>query len=178
MSQPPRIPPPSGPGPRYGTDLDHACVAFESAVVLLDGVDPLTTEIVRLRCARYHDCRRCRSVRLEAALEQGFDEEWGAKIDRWETSDLDERYKAALALTDAIIMAPHAIDPALRQRVRAHFSDAEIAEICLDVMKWSVQKVLVALRIEPAAADDHLSRLTFDEQGRFLIGGPVAAAPG
>jgi hypothetical protein len=64
VTQPPRIPPPSGPGPRYGTDLDHACVAFESAVVLLDGVDPVTTEIVRLRCARYHDCRRCRSVRL------------------------------------------------------------------------------------------------------------------
>ena len=100
----------------------------------------------------------------------------GAKIDRWEVSDLDERYKAALALTDAIIMAPGAIDPTVRQRVRAHFTDVEIAEICLDVMKWSVQKVLVALRIEPAAADE-LSRLSFDEQGRFLIGGPVAAAP-
>ncbi|HEX6659443.1 MAG TPA: IMP dehydrogenase, partial [Ilumatobacter sp.] len=48
-------------------------------------------------------------------------------------------------------------------------TDAEIAEICLDVMKWSVQKVLVALRIEPAPADG-LSRLSFDDEGRFRIG--------
>ena len=74
-------------------------------------------------------------------------------------------------------MAPGAIDPDLRRRVRASFTDAQIAEICLDVMKWSVQKALVATRIEPAAAEDRLSRLTFDERGRFRIGGPVAAAP-
>jgi hypothetical protein len=33
---------------------------------------------------------------------------------------------------------------------------------------------LLALRIEPPAADG-LSRLTVDEQGRFLIGGPVTS---
>jgi hypothetical protein len=29
---------------------------WQAAVVRLDGVDPITTELVRLRCARHHDC--------------------------------------------------------------------------------------------------------------------------
>ena len=175
MSQEPRIAPPSGPGPRYGTDLDRAITGFERAVVRLHEVDPVTTEIVRLRCARYHDCRRCSSVRLDAAMEQGFDETVGDKIDAWETSDLEPRHKAALALTDAIIMEPGAIAPAVREEARRHFTDAQVAELCLDVMKWSVQKVLVALRIEPPPADG-LTRLSFDERGRFRLGGPVEPA--
>ena len=69
---------------RYGTELDRAMHDFERAVVRIKGLDPLTTELVRLRCARIHDCRRCRSVRDDAALEAGFDEELGAKIDDYE----------------------------------------------------------------------------------------------
>ena len=52
-----RIGPPTQAG-RYGTELDAAMAAFEKAVVRADALDPLTTELVRLRCARIHDCRR------------------------------------------------------------------------------------------------------------------------
>ena len=30
--------------------------AWQAAVVRLSRLDPVTTELVRLRCARYHDC--------------------------------------------------------------------------------------------------------------------------
>jgi hypothetical protein len=30
--------------------------AWQAAVVRLSHLDPVTTELVRLRCARYHDC--------------------------------------------------------------------------------------------------------------------------
>jgi len=36
--------------------LRTALGAWQAAVVRIDGVDPVTTEIVRLRCARHHDC--------------------------------------------------------------------------------------------------------------------------
>lgn len=36
--------------------LRHALSCWQAAVVRLDTVDPITTELVRLRCARYHDC--------------------------------------------------------------------------------------------------------------------------
>jgi len=37
--------------------LKQALNAWQAAVVRLDAVDPVITELVRLRCARYHDCR-------------------------------------------------------------------------------------------------------------------------
>lgn len=36
--------------------LHQALSAWAAAVVRLDAVDPITTELVRLRCAYYHDC--------------------------------------------------------------------------------------------------------------------------
>lgn len=46
--------------------IDHGIVAakplrnsmhrFAAAVVRLPTVDPVTTELVRMRCARHHDC--------------------------------------------------------------------------------------------------------------------------
>jgi len=160
-----RIGPPTKSG-RYGTDLDTAMLAFEKAVVRLNGLDPITTELVRLRCARIHDCRRCRGVRDDAALEAGFDEELGAKIDRYEESDLEPRHKAALRLADAMILG----GPIDRADARSHFSSSEIAELLLDVVKWSVQKPLVALRIEPPPNDGTLTRMSADESGAYRFG--------
>jgi len=36
--------------------LRRAMSSWQAAVVRLDAVDAVTTELVRLRCARYHDC--------------------------------------------------------------------------------------------------------------------------
>jgi len=37
-------------------DLRRALGAWQAAVVRLERVDAVTTELVRLRCARHHDC--------------------------------------------------------------------------------------------------------------------------
>jgi hypothetical protein len=43
-----------------GTAADRRLMAplseWQAAVVRLDGVDPVTTEVVRVRCAHHHDC--------------------------------------------------------------------------------------------------------------------------
>ena len=44
-------------GARAVPRLRQALSAWQAAVVRLAAVDPVTTELVRLRCARYHDCR-------------------------------------------------------------------------------------------------------------------------
>ena len=36
--------------------LAEALDQWQAAVVRLSRLDPVTTELVRLRCARYHDC--------------------------------------------------------------------------------------------------------------------------
>ena len=38
-------------------DLHEAVSDLHAAAVHLDALDPVTTELVRLRCARYHDCK-------------------------------------------------------------------------------------------------------------------------
>jgi alkylhydroperoxidase family enzyme len=37
--------------------LANALDGWQAAVVRLSRLDPVTTELVRVRCARYHDCR-------------------------------------------------------------------------------------------------------------------------
>lgn len=173
MSTVPRIPPPQGAdGPLYGTEIDHAIDAFAAAAMRATTVDPITTEVVRLRCGRYHDCRLCQSLRTDTALAEGLDETLASKVDHYESSDLPEHLKAALALTDAVIVDPSSADAALRARVREHFSDEQIAELLHDIVKWSFQKVLVALRLD-APVREGLSVLSFDENGDARIEGAL-----
>lgn len=43
-------------GTRGDQPLVGALMDFAAAAVRNDSVDPVTTELVRLRCATYHDC--------------------------------------------------------------------------------------------------------------------------
>lgn len=43
-------------GTRGDAALVGALMEFAAAAVRNDAVDPVTTELVRLRCATYHDC--------------------------------------------------------------------------------------------------------------------------
>ena len=52
MSRAARVP----AGTRGDGDLRRALAAFAAATVRLNELDPVTTELVRLRCARHHDC--------------------------------------------------------------------------------------------------------------------------
>ncbi|WP_447643387.1 carboxymuconolactone decarboxylase family protein [Nocardioides zeae] len=165
----PRIPLPTDRSvPKYGTPVDHAVADFAGAAMRQRHLDPVVTELVRLRCARVHDCRLCRSVRDVDAADE-LDEATAAKIDSWPTSDLPDRLKAALRLTDAVILDPAAAGPELRAEVRRHFSEAEVAELLLDVVKWSQQKASVALRIEVPPREG-LSELRFDATGQASVG--------
>ena len=164
-----------GKGFLAGSDLDVAMNAFASAAVRATAVDPLVTELVRLRCAHVHDCRLCGSLRLAEALERGLDDAMTAKVARWETSDLPAPAKAALRLCDAIILAPSSADASLRAELREHFTDEQIAELVVDVMKWSHQKLLVSLRLE-APPWSETTTLSFDAAGDPVIGGPVREA--
>jgi hypothetical protein len=52
MNRSPRLP----AGTHAAGELLGPMVEFQAAVVRLDHVDPVTTELVRLRCANHHDC--------------------------------------------------------------------------------------------------------------------------
>jgi hypothetical protein len=164
----PRIPPRPAADDPSATDLDRAASSFAATAMRATSVDPVTTELVRLRCAQYHDCRLCASLRLDDARDT-VDEAMTAKIARYETSDLPDSTKAALRLADTVIIHPNSVDPALYGQLREHFSDEQIAELLIDIMKWSYQKVHVSLRLETPPWDG-LNTLSFDESGHHVIG--------
>jgi len=145
---------------------------YQESVVRGRVMDPITTELVRLRCARTHNCRICQTLRLADARQAGADDTMTAKIDRYEQSDLPERSKVALRITDAFIVGAEAPPEHLRQQARHVFTQLELASLCLDITKWSTQKVHVAL------GTDGADRLPLNEQGvsyfDFAADGKVA----
>ncbi len=156
--------PPSGPGPDAagpaappgsitGLGLLEGFDQLSRSVALLDGIDPVTTELVRLRGARQHNCRLCQSTRSARALERGADEELFDCTEHYETSDLDESRKVALRLTDAVITGPGTVDGSLAAQVHRCFTPDQVVELVMDVMRNSGQKVAVAL----AADDPHVT---------------------
>ncbi len=83
-------------GVSAGGPLETTIADYAAAAVRAHAVDPVITECVRLRCAQYHDCRICGSLRVQAALEAGFDETMYRAIANPEKSDLSPAIKAAL----------------------------------------------------------------------------------
>lgn len=160
------------PGVALNGPLEQAISQFAAAVVNAKTVDPIITELVRLRCAQIHDCRLCRSLRNQDALEKGFDETMQRKISCYQSSDFNPEIVAALRLCDAMILSPMSADGSLKEELEHYFLPEQIAEICLDVVKWSQQKALVALRMEEPPWNK-ITVLSFDEQGNPSFGGPA-----
>lgn len=160
-------------------DLVALFAAYQDTVVRSRHLDATTTELVRLRCARQHDCRICQTLRLADAVEDGVDDATTAKIDHYERSDLSERHKVALRLVDAMIWRPTEMSEALVQQAHEHFTDAELAELLLDVTKWSTQKIHVTLGTDGAEKLPRdaagVSYLRFDDDGRARTSGSLSA---
>lgn len=176
---------PAGPSPEPAADpaagMQQALRDYQRAVVRGAALDPVTTELVRLRCARTHHCRICQTLRLTDARMAGADDAMTAKVDHYETSDLDERTKTALRITDAMITAPGGLSDAVVGRARTLFTPAELAELCLDITKWSTQKIHVALGTDGAERlpvnADGVSFLSFDADGQVADFSPTLGSP-
>ncbi len=164
-----RIELPDGPGlpgyraRAYSPVLRPAVNDVHAGADVLDKLDPITTELVRLRCARTHDCRLCNSLRLASAYEEGAREPLLNQVDRYESSDLPEHQKVALRFTDAFITNPGGISRELRADLLHHFTREQVVELMLDIIGWSQQKVTVSLRIDDEADPERLTLLVLND---------------
>jgi alkylhydroperoxidase family enzyme len=134
-------------------------------------LDPVTTEVVRLRGAAQHNCRQCKSRREVTAMDAGGSESLYDDIERYESStQLDERQKAALRFVDAMIWTPSTIGADVAAGVRAQFSDAESLEITLDVMRNAANKIMVAFGADAPVVEEGVELFVLG-----LDGQPVSA---
>lgn len=145
---------------------------FLRSVARLDALDPVSTELVRLRGARQHDCRVCRSRRSVAALDAGATEDTFDQLDRWESSTLPEDRKAALGLTDAMIWTPYDVPAEVVAAAREHLTDAQVVEVVLDVARNAANKIAVALGADAAEVTEGVQLFTTDADGE------VSTVPG
>lgn len=152
------------------TDLWVALDEWMRAVARLRSLDPSTTELIRLRGARVHDCRLCRSLRNVRAVRSGADEGWFDQVDDYERSSLSERHKVALRLTDAMLWRPTAYPPALVEQVHAHFAPEESLEIVLDVARNAANKIAVTFGADQANVTEGVEYYDIDESGELVYG--------
>jgi AhpD family alkylhydroperoxidase len=162
--------PPAGPAVAGDATPADLLGAYQQAVVRGSTLDPMTTELVRLRCARTHRCRICQTLRLADARAAGVDETMTAQVDFYERSDLPGPVKIALRVTDAFITRPDLLSDTVAGQARTVFEPAELASLCLDITKWSTQKIHVALGTDGADGletdQDGVAMFGFDEAGR------------
>ncbi|MCU1600262.1 MAG: Uncharacterized protein JWO22_971 [Frankiales bacterium] len=138
---------------------------FMRCVARLSALDPVTTELVRLRGARAHDCRLCQSLRDTRALEAGASEALLAG------RGLTSRQQAAVELVDAMIWTPTAFPSSVVSAVRAELSDEEVVEVVLDVMRNAGNKVAVALGADAARVTEGVELYTVNAEGDPVYSG-------
>jgi alkylhydroperoxidase family enzyme len=144
-------------------DLWPTLEEFMRVVALLHELDPVTTELVRLRGARAHNCRICQSrLSLRAVEDAGDESLFAADAD---DAALTERQRTALALTDAVIWQPSTIDSELVARVHVELSDPEIVEIVLDLVRNAANKFAVALAGDEAVVTEGIEYYDVDDTG-------------
>jgi alkylhydroperoxidase family enzyme len=139
------------------------------AVARMRALDPVTTELVRLRGATQHNCRLCKSLRESTALEAGGSETLYDEIERFENSvSLDARAKAALRYADALIWSPAHLVVDAAAEVRSHFSDAEAIELTFDVMRNASNKIAVSLGADAPRVESGTSLYLIDADGQTV----------
>lgn len=63
---------------------------------------------------------------------------------------------------------PGGVTDDFRSRLATHYGREQIIELALDVMKWSYQKVPVALGIDVEVRPGELTDLVFDADGGWV----------
>jgi alkylhydroperoxidase family enzyme len=151
-------------------DLWPTLESFMRAVARLDALDPTTTELVRLRGARSHRCRLCQSIRNVHAVRAGADEPFLDQVDDFAASALSDRHKAALRLVDAVVWTPASWPAGLADDLHASFTDAELVELVLDIVRNAANKIAVAFGADDPHVTDGLEYFATDAAGDLVYG--------
>ncbi|OMC26770.1 carboxymuconolactone decarboxylase family protein [Mycobacterium colombiense] len=143
---------------------------FLIAAARMRALDPVTSELVRLRGAAQHNCRLCNSLREGGALDAGGSETLYGEIERFESSSLlDDRAKAALRYADALIWTPAHLVADDVAEVRSRFSEAEAVELTFDIMRNASNKVAVSLGADAPRVETGTERYLLDADGQTVF---------
>ena len=100
-------------------------------------LSPRLLELVRLRIAFHNQCRSCMAVRYQSALDDGLTEGAVCSLEqpaspKAEADDLTDAERTALRFADLFATNHLAIDDAIYDELRAHFTEDELVELGLN----------------------------------------------
>src|SRR5580692_4604486 len=123
------------------TDPWVAHERFLIEVAKLPALDPVTSELVRLRGARAHDCRLCQSRRSASAVDLAGG---SALFDERDPSGISDAQALALEVVDAFVWQPIRWPSGLGQQVVDALGPGAATELTLDIVRNSANKIAVA----------------------------------
>src|ERR1700712_291221 len=96
------------------------------------GLPPRLMELIRLRIAFHNQCRSCMSIRYQSAIDDGLTEDAVCSLERpAESPDLTDADRSALRFADLFATNHLAIDDAVYDELRVHFSENELVALGL-----------------------------------------------
>ena len=114
-------------------------------------IEPKLLHLVKMRASQINGCAFCLDMHSKDARADGETEQRLYSLDAWEEAPFyNDRERAALEWTEAVTLLSNGHVPdSTYERVRPHFSEAEIAALTLAVaMINSWNRLNVALRAE------------------------------
>jgi AhpD family alkylhydroperoxidase len=110
----------------------EALGALTAALRTNGSLSPRLLELVRLRIAFFNQCRSCIAVRYQSAIDDGLDEDAVCSLERpAEADNLSEAERAALRFAELFATNHLAIDDAVYDELRQHFSEDQLVELGL-----------------------------------------------
>ncbi len=121
----------------------HERFLFE--VAKLSALDPVTSELVRLRGARAHDCRLCQSRRSVSAIDLA-----GATdlFDDPDPSGISDTQALALQVVDTFVWQPIRWPQGLGTQVVDGLGPTAATELVLDIVRNGANKIAVAFGVD------------------------------
>jgi hypothetical protein len=130
-------------------ELGAAQARFQK-VAYPGSVDLVTRELLRILSGRLSRCALCRNLRLNAAIDRGFDESIVNRLEDPSNSGLPTHQQVVLRLTIAFLTAPETFTATDWAELRSYYSDEQVAELILDLIRFRPgSKLMVAAGFEP-----------------------------
>lgn len=150
------------------SDPMDAIMKLLAAVGRMQSVDPVTKELVRLRGARVHQCRRCQSVRSVAAVRAGAEDALLNAVDPRTVESLSSATCAALDLVDATFVGQPALSTDLVDRLTQNYSTSDLVELASYLMRNACNKIPVAFGVDDAIVEEGFEYQVIDASGETV----------
>ena len=133
---------------------------FLLEVAKLSALDPVTSELVRLRGARAHDCRLCQSRRSVSAIDLAGRSDL---FDDRDPSGISDAQALALQVVDVFVWQPIHWPPGLGERVVEALGAAAATELILDIVRNAANKIAVAFDADDPQVEAGIEYYDIDE---------------